>query len=166
MKLGDLKSQYDIIVNCTGFGARKLCNDLKIIPIRGQVIKVHAPWIKTAFYAESDTYIIPSFNGNVTLGGVRQYDDWNKQINENDTVGILKRCQKLVPSISSAEILQELVDLRPHRDVVRVEPQIIDGLKVVHNYGHGGYGVTTSPGTAKYSVQLVKDFLCASGSKL
>ncbi|XP_026684144.1 puromycin-sensitive aminopeptidase-like [Diaphorina citri] len=30
---------------------------------------------------------------------------------------------------------------------------------VIHNYGHGGYGVTTAPGTSRYAVQLVtRDF--------
>jgi len=62
------------------------------------------------------------------------------------------------------------VGLRPHRSVVRVEPELISNsegrrLKIVHNYGHGGYGVTTAPGTAKYAVGLVRDLL-AGNSKL
>jgi len=62
------------------------------------------------------------------------------------------------------------VGLRPHRSVVRVEPELIINpqgrrLKVVHNYGHGGYGVTTAPGTAKYAVKVVRDML-AGNSKL
>ena len=50
---------YDVIINCTGFGARKLCNDLEMAPLRGQVIRVKAPWIKFALYADNDTHIIP-----------------------------------------------------------------------------------------------------------
>ena len=50
---------YDVIINCTGFGARKLCNDLEMSPLRGQVIRVKAPWIKFALYADNDTHIIP-----------------------------------------------------------------------------------------------------------
>ena len=48
-----------MIINCTGFGARKLCNDLEMAPLRGQVIRVKAPWIKFALYADNDTHIIP-----------------------------------------------------------------------------------------------------------
>lgn len=31
---------YDLIMNCSGFGARELCNDRHMVPIRGQVTKV------------------------------------------------------------------------------------------------------------------------------
>lgn len=45
-------TKYNAVFNCTGLGAKKLCNDVKVVPIRGQIIKVHAPWVKTAFYAD------------------------------------------------------------------------------------------------------------------
>ena len=35
-------------------GSRDLCNDLDVVPIKGQVIKVQAPWIKH-FTAVNDT---------------------------------------------------------------------------------------------------------------
>lgn len=31
---------YDLVINCTGFGAKKLCLDHDLVPIRGQVFKV------------------------------------------------------------------------------------------------------------------------------
>lgn len=34
-------SGYDIVVNCTGFGAKVLCKDHDLVPIRGQVFKVN-----------------------------------------------------------------------------------------------------------------------------
>lgn len=36
----DELSDYDMVVNCTGFGAKKLCSDASLVPIRGQVFKV------------------------------------------------------------------------------------------------------------------------------
>ena len=36
----DELSDYDLIVNCSGFGAKKLCADNDLVPIRGQVFKV------------------------------------------------------------------------------------------------------------------------------
>ncbi|KRT83819.1 FAD dependent oxidoreductase, partial [Oryctes borbonicus] len=164
----DLPSKYDLIVNCTGLGAKFLLNDHKIVPMRGQVLKVKAPWIKTFFYADYDTYIIPGF-GSVTLGGCRQYDSYNLDINKYDGLSIRERCESLLPSLKSAELIEQRVGLRPHRDPVRVEKDtiLVNGrrLKIVHNYGHGGYGVTTAPGTSLYAVKLAKELLMGN-SKL
>lgn len=137
---------YDAVFNCTGLGAQKLCNDRKMVPMRGQIIKVHAPWVKTAFYADYDTYILPGFDGVVTLGGTRQYDSYNTQVDKYDTMSIRERCNSLVPSLAKATTVREAVGLRPYRSTVRVETEIISDLngqelKIIHNYGHGGYGV-------------------------
>lgn len=53
---------FDLIVNCTGLGAKILMkddNDLK--PMRGQVIRVKAPWIFEVLLDDSNdgNYIIP-----------------------------------------------------------------------------------------------------------
>ncbi|XP_028146929.1 D-aspartate oxidase [Diabrotica virgifera virgifera] len=166
VSLGD---QYDIVVNCAGLGAKKLCNDPHLTPIRGQVIKVNAPWVKMFFYAESDTYIIPGFN-HVTLGGTRQYDSYNSEVDKYDGMSIRERCERLVPSLKPATEVRQVVGLRPHRTIVRVEKEILltaggKKVKVVHNYGHGGYGVTTAPGTSLYACDLVKE-IWAGTSKL
>lgn len=161
-------ADYDIVMNCTGLGARKLCNDHKLVPLRGQLVKVEAPWVKTFFYGDYDTYIIPGFDG-VTLGGCRQYDSYNLNVNKYDGLSIMERCETMLPSLKGSKIKCQRVGLRPHRDVVRVEAEEINvagkKLKVIHNYGHGGYGVTTAPGTAKYAVELAKLSLM-SNSKL
>jgi len=157
----DLHGSYDIIVNCSGFGAKTLCNDRKLVPIRGQVIKVAAPWIKMAYYGDFDTYVVPGFSGGVTLGGCRNFDSYDLNPNQYDFDSIKTRCEALVPSLKTAEVTDVRVGLRPHRDPVRVESEFLETnrgiVRIVHNYGHGGYGVTTAPGTAKHAARLVKD---------
>ena len=37
---------WDVVVNCTGFGAKRLCGDRMMTANRGQVLKVDAPWVK------------------------------------------------------------------------------------------------------------------------
>lgn len=171
-RLTDLNAmEFDGVFNCSGLGAQKLCDDLKVVPIRGQVVKVHAPWVKTAFYADYDTYILPSFGGIVTLGGTRQYESYNLQIDKYDSLSIRERCESLVPSLATAPVVREAVGLRPYRSSVRVESELLTDanglpLKVIHNYGHGGYGVTTSPGTAAYAVQLLHELLSQRRCKL
>ncbi|ERL86561.1 hypothetical protein D910_03968 [Dendroctonus ponderosae] len=166
--LEHLGTQYDVVVNCTGLGAKTLCNDHHLVPIRGQVSKVKAPWIKTFFYGDLDTYIIPGVD-SVTLGGCRQYESWDLKVNDFDSMNIQQRCEALVPSLKGAELLGHQVGLRPHRAVVRVEKEVKNPngkkLKIVHNYGHGGYGVTTAPGTSLYACDLVQEIL-SGNSKL
>lgn len=165
------KHKCDVLVNCTGMGAKELCQDQQLVPIRGQILKVHAPWIKMAFYGDYDTYIIPGFN-SVTLGGSRHFDSYSTEVCKYDSLAIRERCYGMLPSLKKAKILEEAVGLRPHRSVVRVEPELRQTpggkqMKIVHNYGHGGYGVTTAPGTAFHAVKVVRDVLSSSNiSKL
>lgn len=60
------------------------------------------------------------------------------------------------------------VGLRPARKEVRLETEHLrvedsEGkpavLKVVHNYGHGGAGITLHWGCASHAVRLVQDLL-------
>ena len=56
--------------------------------------------------------------------------------------------------VSNDRIIRTVVGLRPHRRsgfVVRTES--IDGKTIVHNYGHGGGGITLSWGTAHLAVE-------------
>lgn len=53
----ELIQDYDLIINCTGLGARTLANDQKMKPIRGQVTRVQAPWIFQTFMADGN-YVI------------------------------------------------------------------------------------------------------------
>ena len=32
--------KFDLVMNCTGLGAKTLCNDRRLVPLRGQVFKV------------------------------------------------------------------------------------------------------------------------------
>ena len=53
---------YDLVVNCTGLGARTLFRDTSMYPIRGHVIRVHAPWIKSIYFMDEQTYVIPNLH--------------------------------------------------------------------------------------------------------
>lgn len=79
-------------------------------------MQVKAPWIKTFFYGELDTYVIPGFHGMVTLGGSRSFDSENIRLCPYESVAIRERCETLVPSLKDAELLQQKVGLRPHRE--------------------------------------------------
>lgn len=53
---------FNLIINCTGIGARTLIkNETDLKPVRGQVMRVKAPWILDVLLDDSDdgNYIIP-----------------------------------------------------------------------------------------------------------
>ena len=64
---------------------------------------MRAPWIKNFVYLDHDTYIIPGIN-HVTLGGTRNYDSWDKNVNKHDSASIFERCVKIFPSLKDAEV--------------------------------------------------------------
>jgi len=44
--VAELAPYFDVIVNCTGLGARDLVGDTSMVAIRGQLIRVYAPQVK------------------------------------------------------------------------------------------------------------------------
>jgi len=62
--------------------------------------------------------------------------------------------------VSRNRIIREVVGLRPYRSEGFVVAAERFGNKLlVHNYGHGGAGVTLSWGTASLAVELARDFI-------
>ncbi|XP_043999741.1 D-aspartate oxidase isoform X1 [Gambusia affinis] len=161
--LQELGDGFDLIVNCSGLGSRALVGDAGVYPVRGQVLKVEAPWL-THFIRDGDgkTYIYPGVH-SVTIGGTRQEGDWRLHVDGGDTASILERCGRLEPSLKKAKVLAEWVGLRPSRRNPRVEREKVllqgRGVPVVHNYGHGGWGVTIAWGTALDALGLVRQSL-------
>jgi D-amino-acid oxidase len=159
----ELVGQYDIVVNCTGVEAFNLVNDNKVKPVRGQVFRVSAPWIKHAVMT-ANHYILPN-SDSVVLGGTKQVGNWNREVNSEDSKNIMDNCCDIYPSLRSAQIIREWVGLRPGREETRIETEVInpngfrDKLYVVHNYGHGGSGVTLFWGCAQEVLVLVNDII-------
>ena len=64
--------------------------------------------------------------------------------------------------VARNRIIREVVGLRPYRPTgFVVDAQRFGRKLLVHNYGHGGGGVTLSWGTASLAVDLARDFLIA-----
>src|SRR5438876_3864365 len=58
--------------------------------------------------------------------------------------------------ISRDRVIREVVGLRPYRaEGFVVDAQKIGNKLIVHNYGHGGAGMTLSWGTASLAVDLL-----------
>jgi D-amino-acid oxidase len=145
-----------LLVNCTGVWARHVANDETVYPLRGQVVKIHAPQIQQGYMDDHNfTYIFPRRDG-VILGGIAQVDNWSLAVDEDLKDDILARCAEIEPSVRSAPILADLVGLRPGRYEVRLECVRGSQQTVIHNYGHAGVGVTLSWGCAREVVELAR----------
>ncbi|GAA5875455.1 hypothetical protein JCM16303_000632 [Sporobolomyces ruberrimus] len=174
-------SDVRLIVNCTGLGSRSLVNDKKAFPTRGQLVIVRAPWIKqgmTRLGNGTYDYIIPRRNGLVVLGGCAEKGNWDPKPREDMSKRIKTRCLALCPdllppdkrsngTIDDLEVVEEAVGLRPTREggirleIDEIEREELSGksIKVVHHYGHGGYGYQSSWGSAEAAVELVDSAL-------
>ncbi|KAG1670488.1 D-aspartate oxidase [Nymphon striatum] len=164
--LAEFAGKCDVVINCTGLRAKQLVGDNSIFGVRGQVFKVKAPWIKHFYYHNLNTYVIPGID-YVTIGGTRQLSEPANEINPFDSISIMEKAVRLVPSLKNAEVAKQWVGLRPTRHPIRVEKEILKfgdrEVKVVHNYGHGGYGVTLCWGTARHATELLLEFLNGMG---
>ncbi len=155
----ELRSATSLVINCTGVGARTLAEDEEVYPIRGQIVKVHAPDVTTCILDQGvPTYVAPRADG-VILGGTAQNDNWNMEADTGTAEAILDRCKTLLPELRDAEVIEHIVGLRPGRASVRLElEQLDDELTLIHNYGHGGAGFTLSWGCAQEVVQLAREY--------
>lgn len=169
-----------VVVNCAGLGARRLVGDESVFPIRGQVVRVEPlstrnflldedeehdgeQTLEVEAGAEADTeddmhgvtYIVPR-SQDCVLGGTAQVGDWSLEPDMEMARDIIERCARFVPEVREKKVLAHAVGLRPGRHAIRLEAELLDeGRVVVHNYGHGGSGVTLSWGCAEEVVALV-----------
>lgn len=65
----------------------------------------------------------------VVLGGTHQENDYNTNVNDDDTHFIYDGCAKLIPSIKRGTVCAEKVGLRPGRNRVRLEPNLFTPSK-------------------------------------
>ena len=159
---GELAGEARAVVNCAGLGAGDLVGDRSVSPIRGQVLRVHNPGL-TRFYLDEDdpegvTYVVPR-SEDCVLGGTAVEGSWDTRPDPAVADAILRRCVALEPRLADAAVLEHRVGLRPGRPRVRLELEEGADVPVIHNYGHGGSGVTLSWGCAAEAGHLVEEVL-------
>ena len=149
----------EVVLDCTGLGAAALAADDELVPVRGQVVVVAQVGVEQWLLAQTDpvalTYVVPR-ERTVVLGGTADVGATGLEPDPATAAAVLERCCALVPELRGAPVLAHRVGLRPTRSSVRLEAGVLaDGRPVVHDYGHGGAGVTLSYGCADDVVRLV-----------
>jgi D-amino-acid oxidase len=160
-----LKQEFraDVIVNCSGLGARDLASE-PMFPLRGAVIRlindgIAAPLLEQAHCVSHDNvtsdqeivFIVPRGRNRIVLGAIAEADQWSTDIslsNYEPVRRMYERCMEFLPMLRNAKIDpdgQVRVGLRPFRKQnVRLDQ--VPHTTILHNYGHGGAGVTFSWG--------------------
>ncbi len=152
--LAEAAADSPVVVNCTGIGARDLVPDPGLRPVRGQCVIVANPGLAGFFIGPAETgpdfvYLFPH-GDTALLGGTEQHGDWNTDPDPEISRRILARCGAVEPRLAGAEILEQRVGLRPVRSRVRLDAERLGpGRLLVHNYGHGGSGITLAWGCAR-----------------
>ncbi|GAA4918016.1 D-amino-acid:oxygen oxidoreductase (deaminating) [Stackebrandtia albiflava] len=146
-----------VVVNCTGLGAEELADDDHMVPIRGQLVLVENPGITEFFQdnvAGNDLTCIFPHQDYVVLGGTSAPGERSLEWDEDEAAAITARCVAIEPRLAGARVVGRRVGLRPGRSAIRVERDP-DDPRVIHNYGHGGSGVTLSWGCAQDVLRLL-----------
>jgi D-amino-acid oxidase len=152
-----------VVVNCAGLGARELVGDPSMEPIRGQIVRVRNPGLERFVLDEDNpegvTYVIPR-SEDCILGGTAEEGEWDTEPDPQTAAAILRRCEALEPRLAGADVLEHKAGLRPGRPEIRLEiDYVAQSPPRVHNYGHGGSGVTLSWGCAEETLRLVHQAL-------
>jgi D-amino-acid oxidase len=147
------------VANCSGLGSRELVPDPDVGPSRGPKIVVENPGLDTFAIVGPPGPVGTSFHPHgdlVVLGGsATPSDDTEPDLDEERA--IIERCAAIEPRLRDARVVEHRVGLRPDRAEVRLEREDHGEARVVHNYGHGGLGVTLSWGCADDVVSLLLD---------
>ena len=146
-----------VVVNCSGLGARELVGDREVHPVFGQHVVLTNPGLDTVFMELSQEPEWTSFfphPGRVVCGSISVPGRWDTAVDPPASERILRRCRRTEPRLRDAQVIDVITGLRPGRPAVRVEAETSGAVRYVHNYGHGGNGVSLSWGCAREAARL------------
>jgi len=176
----ELKNEFgaELIVNCSGLGARELAGD-DVWPLRGALVRVLndgrvEPRIDEAHCVSHEDgsvepyfmFIVPRGANMLLLGGMAEENQWSLDINLENYAPVrdmLRRCREFLPALGNIQIdpVEPVrAGLRPVRKQ-NVRLELEPGSNIIHNYGHGGSGVTFSWGCAREVVNTALTLVSA-----
>jgi D-amino-acid oxidase len=156
--LAEVADAAPIVVNCSGLGARALVGDDTVRPLFGQHVVLANPGLQQLFLEINtgpEWVCYFPHPQRVVCGGISIPDRWDTTAEPDITERIVARCRRIEPRLAGAEVIETITGLRPDRPSVRVEAEPLERARCIHNYGHGGNGVTLSWGCARDVVRLV-----------
>jgi D-amino-acid oxidase len=173
----------DGVLNCTGLGASKLCNDEQMIGARGvllhydretcirrssmnetdlglmqndaNIMTEDAPWGS----GDLPCYLIARGN-TIVVGGSYLEGDTETKLRPEERERLLQNAKLVGIDTERTQPVGEWVGFRPYRPTSRceVDPKHTSSdIRLVHSYGYGGSGWTVYVGCAKEATKLLLD---------
>jgi D-amino-acid oxidase len=149
------------VVNCSGLGAKSLARDWSIRPIRGQVLfleTIEGSSIEPLVSVGIDEYCLVPRITDIALGSLVEDDGGSNNVEPKYSEKSDEKLRAALGALmalcginrSSLEFCgRSAIGLRPSRKGgFRLEAKKERGGLVIHNYGHGGAGVTLAWGCA------------------
>ncbi len=149
----------DLVINCTGLGARELLGDDAMLPLFGQIVITELGSYDAGVTITDDRdpdalfYAIPR-RDELVLGGCTL--PWPPGAPPDPDPAITARilAQARALGLSVGPVKRVRAGLRPSRPAVRLERDP-EHPHVIHNYGHGGAGFTICRGCAESVADLL-----------
>ena len=104
--LGDVaRLKESVIINCTGYGAREMCRDESIVPVRGQIgwlipqpeVNYGLYWDGVSVLSRRDGIVVQVLQG----GDMRGYNDANETIDRAESEDAVNRIAALYAKLGS-----------------------------------------------------------------
>ncbi len=137
-------------IDCRGAWAGK-----PLRPMKGQMLRVHAPGVLTSVVRTGDIYMVPRLDGSILIGATVEDVGFNKTIHASDLAQLRARAAALVPELAHAPMLESWAGLRPDT------PDHLPLIGKTNNRcyiaaGHYRNGILLAPATAHVMTQLVQ----------
>ncbi len=153
----------EVVVNCSGIGARHLVDDPALRADWGMHVIV-----ENAVGLDHHFMEIPPglrrwiswmpHGDRILIGGASVLDRDDGAPDSAVEAELLDILGRTRPELAACPTIGVNAGVRPQRDSVRVEAETLpDGRTLVHNYGHGGRGLTLSWGSADEVVSVLTD---------
>ncbi len=154
-ELDNFLTEFEWVVNCTGLGARTLCNDETIYPARGQVALI-SPQNDLPIFLDNEqpVYIVPRKDATI-IGGTYEEHVWDTEPEPSTINRLYNQAIAIYPQLQLFPVTRSWAGLRPFREEVRLEKE--PGKNIIHNYGHGGSGFTLAWGCANEVFSIISN---------
>lgn len=174
----------DTVVSCTGLGARQLLGDSHLVGARGVLLQFDrdlcvrnetAALTSNGEATTSDAVIMaeeapwgtdthPAYliarGDTLVVGGTYLEGDTASTMRDQERGKLYQNARRLGIDVEKSTVRGEWVGFRPYRPTVRCEYDATysrdrSGVRVFHNYGHGGSGWTVNVGAAKAAADVL-----------